>query len=62
MTDDEIIQQAGTEWNKLRGTMADYLSTVIRLAEAHERNQILKLADSSGWISADAIRARGEND
>ena len=64
MTNDQIIQQAGTEWNKTRGTMNDYLATVIRIARKDEREACAETAMcfvNGGQEIAEAIRARGND-
>ena len=45
----------GADWH-------DELERFAALVAAAERDEILKLTDSLGWIDADAIRARGENE
>lgn len=38
----------------------EYLAYCVEKAVAAEREEILKLTDSLGWIDSDVIRARGE--
>jgi hypothetical protein len=65
MTDEEIIQKAGHEWDKLRGDMRSYLAIVIRMAREDEREACARIAEepyefTSGEarLIAAAIRAR----
>lgn len=48
MTDEEIIQKAGHEWDKLRGDMRSYLAIVIRIAREAERKKCEKERANSG--------------
>lgn len=41
MTDEEIIKQAGIEWNQTRGDMNSYLKIIIRLARGNDRKGIM---------------------
>ena len=41
------------------GLYADALKKFADLIRADERDEILKLADSLGWVDVDNIRARG---
>ena len=50
--DKELMKQAETEC----GFNPDKFADLIR---ADERDEILKLADSLGWVDVDNIRARG---
>lgn len=61
MTHDEIIQQAGSEWNKLRGTMNDYLANVIRLAREDEREACAKVCDAEAAAYRDTLKVPAIN-
>ena len=61
MNDRDIAfaKQAGfndADWDYRKG-----IATLIDLIRADEREAILELADSLGWVNVDAIRARGNN-
>ena len=64
MTRDEIAQIAWDVGLFMRShKFQDEPTKLERFAEriaAHEREEILKLTDSLGWVDAAAIRARGE--
>jgi hypothetical protein len=61
--DNELAEQAEAYADRdFRGeiTWAEaYESKLIELVRADEREEILKLADSLGWVNVDDIRARG---
>jgi hypothetical protein len=42
------------------GPVPEWLERFAALVAAAEREEILKLTDSLGWVDAAAIRARGE--
>jgi len=61
MNDRDIAfaKQAGfndADWDYRKG-----IATLIDLIRADEREAILELADSLGWVNVDAIRARENN-
>ena len=70
MTRDDIIRMAreagGADitshgWTSWVGTHStEFLERFAALVVAAEREEILKLTDSLGWVDAAAIRARGE--
>ena len=59
MTRDEIERMARNKYDIYAFT-AESLAEFATLVAAAEREEILKLADSLGWIDSDAIRARGK--
>lgn len=64
MTRDDIIrtaQEAGLTLSSFCrwSAYSDDLERFAALVAAHEREEILKLTDSLGWVDAAAIRARG---
>lgn len=42
MTDEEIIQKAGSEWQRTRGDMNSYLRIIIRLTREQAREECIK--------------------
>ena len=64
MTRDEIVQMAWDCGILMRSHQHQHQPTKLeRFAEriaAAEREEILKLADSLGYVDVDAIRARGQ--
>ena len=73
MTRDDIIRMAKEAgFNQILATNAgadvwiddgfyvEELERFARLVAAHERDEILQLTDSVGWVDAAAILARGE--
>ena len=59
MNRDDILRMARNEYDIYAFT-AESLAEFATLVAAHEREEILKLADSLGYVDVDAIRARGE--
>lgn len=66
MTTEEIIKLAGAEWQEKRGTMGEYLESVIKFAQKDEREKCANVIDKMmgdwrlGKEVAKAVRARGE--
>lgn len=64
MNSDEIVKQAGSDWQKTRGTMREYIEGVIALARADEREVCVKIVERmmGGWqLGRDVIATlRGE--
>ena len=44
---------------RLEGDDLAFYERFVKLVRADERNAVLKLADSLGWVSIDDIKARG---
>ena len=55
--DKELAMQAG--FNPFDTECYEGLDVLIDLIRSDEREAILKLADSLGWVNVDDIRARG---
>jgi hypothetical protein len=58
-----MAREAGAMFDHITWVERDLFPVFARFAElvaAHERKEVLKLADSLGWVSVDDIRARGE--
>ena len=66
MTQDEIIEMASDSGMDLYGLGKDryrfvhHLETFAKLVAEKEREAILGLADSLGWVSVDHIQSRGQ--
>ena len=45
MTNDEIIKKAGSDWQKERGAMRDYLEIIIGIVRKDEKEECAKLVD-----------------
>ena len=61
MTRDDIIRLAREAgWDSGLVMLVGNLEVFAALVAAAEREEILKLTDSLGWVDAAAIRARGE--
>ncbi len=60
MTLDNIIQVAREVGFTIKVEDVDKFERFAALVAANEREEILKLADSLGWVDVDQIRARGE--
>jgi ribosomal protein L15E len=65
--DIELAAEAGAHWEYGDWLVAssvhfgeEELQRFAELIRADEREAILKLADSLGWVSVDDIRARGD--
>ena len=54
----DITSHGWTSWVGVHST--EFLERFAALVAAAEREEILKLTDSLGWVDAAAIRARGE--
>ena len=64
MNSDEIVKQAGSDWQKTRGTMREYIEGVIALTRADEREKCINVVEKmmGDWqLGRDVIATlRGE--